>query len=90
MMRAILKLKSEGAQALLTAVLLAGCALNVALLMAYVGRVSLRSYDTTGIVSQTVVALPAAPGAPESAPHRVGRDIAGLVRPHLPRPFRPS
>jgi len=89
MMSAILKLKSEGAQALLTAVLLIGCTLNGALLMAYAGRLAQGSHDTAGVVSQTVVVLPAGAQS-QSGPHRSGRDVAGLARTYLPRPFRPS
>ncbi len=93
MMRAILKLKSDGAQALLTAALLAGCALNALLLMAYAGRMAQGSRDTAGLVSQAVVVLPAgseSAGNRESARHRAHLDIAGLARSYLPRPFRPS
>lgn len=85
MMSAILKLKSDGAEGLLTAVLLLGCALNAALLMAYAGRVAKGSHDTVGVISQTVAAVPA----------RTGRDGApstgtSFARSLLPRALRAS
>jgi hypothetical protein len=93
MMSAILKLKSDGAQALLAVALLVGCALNVALLAALAGRAGEGSHNTAGIVSQTVVVLPAAPGSagrPEVRPGRSGRDIAIAGKAYLTRAFRPS
>jgi len=91
MMSAILKLKSDGAQALLTMVLLAGCALNIALLAAFAGRIAEGSHNTAGGLSQTIVVLPAAPGrGPETQPGRPGRDVASAGKTSISRALRPS
>lgn len=48
-MSAILKLKSDGAQALLAAALALGCAVNIALVLALAGHLGERSHDTVAL-----------------------------------------
>lgn len=48
-MSAILKLKSDGAQALLAAALALGCAVNILLVLALAGQLDERSHDTVAL-----------------------------------------
>jgi hypothetical protein len=89
-MSAILKLKSDGAQALLTAALLLGCALNVMLVLAFVGRTAHGFPDTVEMSARSVTTAPALAGRLGSTPQRSGRDIATAGRPSPARAQRPS
>jgi hypothetical protein len=85
MVSAILRLKSDGAQVLLTAALLAGCALNVMLVWAYADRAddSAIGIDPSGARAVAVAPVPAGsrPRPAESggfipAARQQGRDVA--------------
>jgi hypothetical protein len=99
MMSAILKLKSDGAQALLTAVLLAGCALNVALVWALAVRAGDGSIGVVQMRAQPVAAapvpagstqLPAATGGFLAPGRQKGRDVATGGRVYPLHALRPS
>jgi hypothetical protein len=89
MMRAILKLKSDGAQALLTAVLLLGCGLNVMLVLAFMARMDAGGGGSAW-EARSVVAGPEAGSrsteAGPAGPHTVG--AGGQTPP--PLAWRPS
>ncbi|MDR3465867.1 MAG: hypothetical protein P4M07_07980 [Xanthobacteraceae bacterium] len=89
-MSAILKLKSDGAQALLTAALLLGCALNVMLVLAFAGRAVHGFPDTVDMSARSVATAPASTGRPETTPQRSDRAIATAGRPSPARAQRAS
>jgi hypothetical protein len=94
-MSAILKLKSDGAQALLAAALLLGCALNVGLAWTHVGQAGSTPYSFSGAPIRATKVSRAIPvgllmqEAPSTTVHRsqIGRDAPTVGRLHL---FRPS
>ena len=96
-MSAILKLKSDGAQALLTAALLAGCALNVMLVWAFAVRADQAQVELArGLpvlvapVSTGSAVVPARTGGVLGFARQNGPDLAAGGRGYLHRPLRPS
>lgn len=75
-MSAILKLKSDGAQALLAAALALGCAVNIALVLALAGHLGERSHDTVALevlrrADQPLAQADVPPGRPGQGSRRV-------------------
>jgi hypothetical protein len=99
MVSAILKLKSDGAQVLLTAALLAGCALNVMLVWAYADRAEDSAFSINLSRASSVAVAPVQAGSTlrpvengEFAPaaRQQGRDVATGGRVYQLRSPRPS
>ncbi|MGO9361802.1 MAG: hypothetical protein ACLP1D_29655 [Xanthobacteraceae bacterium] len=99
MVSAILRLKSDGAQVLLTAALLAGCALNMMLVWVYADRADDRAIGiylsgtravAVAPVSTGSTPRPAESGGLAPAARQQGRDVATGGRVYQLRSPRPS